>query len=112
MDKSEKEKKKVVSNINRKKTFKKLGASKFNPLSIKISNKTLPNFDNIKRHKSFILVEPNKFKCNQINNTTSGNNQERTTSISRTKTKFIFNSSNKYSAKNMPKLNIPNKDLP
>jgi hypothetical protein len=109
MDKSEKERKKVVSNINRKKTFKKLDTSKFNPLNIKTSNKTLPNFDNIKRHKSFILMEPNKFKCNQINNTTSGNNQERTTNISRTKTKLVFNSSNKYSGKNMPKLNIPNK---
>ena len=109
MDKSEKEKKKVVNNINRKKTFKKMDVSKFNQMNIKTSNKTLPNLDNAKRHKSFILVEPTKFKCSQINNTTSGNNQERTTSISRTKTKFVFNSSNKYSAKNIPKLNIPNK---
>ena len=109
MEKREKEKKKVVSSINRKKTFKKMDASKFNPLNIKASNKILPNLDNVKRHKSFILAEPNKFKCNQINNTTSGNNQERTTNISRTKTKLVFNSSNKSTGKNLPKLNIPSK---
>jgi len=104
MDKSEKDKKKVVKGINRKKTFKKLDVSK-----LKTSNKTLPTFDNVKRHKSFILVDPIKFRCNQINNTTSSNNQERTTNISRTKTKIMFNSSNKYSVRNIPKLNIQNK---